>query len=83
MKLECPAFLKSKGKAVHVTFNGSEVSDHESGSDEDGNFFTFTTTAVVNESDLVEEKPFDGELSRVLTYKKLITRYARLLQRMQ
>ena len=63
MKLECPAFLKSKGKAMAITLSSGEVSNHESGSDEDGNFFAFTTTAVVNESDLVEENPFDGELS--------------------
>ena len=83
VKSECPTFLRAKGKAMAITLSNDEVSNHESGSDEDGNFFTFTTTAVVNESDLVEKNPFDGELSRVLTYKKLITRYARLLQRMQ
>ena len=47
---------------MDVTLNGSEVSDHESGSDEDRNFFTFTATTVVNESVLVEVDPFDGEL---------------------
>ena len=37
MKLECPTFLRSKGKAMAITFSYDEVSDHESGSDEDGN----------------------------------------------
>ena len=37
VKLECPTFLRSKGKAMVVTFSYDEVSDHESGSDEDGN----------------------------------------------
>ena len=37
VKLECPTFLRSKGKAMAVTFSYDEVSDHESGSDEDGN----------------------------------------------
>ena len=34
-----------------VTLSDGEVSNHESGSDEDGNFFAFTATGVVNESD--------------------------------
>ena len=60
---ECPTFLRSKGKAMVVTLNGDEVSDNESGSDEDGNFITFTATAVVDESIAVEENLSDGELS--------------------
>ena len=47
-----------------VTLSDSEVFDHESRSDEDGNFFAFTATAVVDESVLVEENPSDGELSK-------------------
>ena len=64
MKSEYPTFLRSKGKAMAVTLSDGEVSNHESGSDEDENFFAFTATAVVNESDLVEESPSDGELSK-------------------
>ena len=45
-----------------VTFSDGEVSDHESGSDEDENFFAFTSTGVINENDLVEENPSGGEL---------------------
>ena len=63
VKSECLTFLRSKGKAVAVTLGDDEVSDHESGSDEDGNFIAFTTHAVVDESAVVEENPFDGELS--------------------
>ena len=63
VKLECPTFLRSKGKAMAVTLSDDEVSDHESGSDEDGNFITFIATVVVNESVVVEENPSDGELS--------------------
>ena len=37
--------------------------NHEFGSDEDGNFVTFTATAVIDESVVVDENPFDGELS--------------------
>ena len=46
-----------------VTLSDEEVSDHESRSDEDGKFFAFTTTAIVDESVLIKENPFDGELS--------------------
>ena len=62
MKSECPTFLRSKGKAMAVTLSDDEVSDNESGSDEDGNFITFTVTVVVDESVAVEENPFDEEL---------------------
>ena len=63
MKSECPIYLKSKGKAIAVTLSDGEVSDDESKSDEDGNFITFTTTAVVNEGISAKENPSDGELS--------------------
>ena len=52
VKSECPTFLRSKGKAMVVTL-----------SDEDGNFITFTATAIVDESGVVEENPSDRELS--------------------
>ena len=50
MKSECPTYLKSKGKAMAVTLNDDKVSDDESDCDEDGNFFVFIATAIVNES---------------------------------
>ena len=46
-----------------VALSDDEVYDHESGSDEDGNFIAFIATAVVNESVVVDENPFDGELT--------------------
>ena len=55
--------MRSKGKATVVTLNDDEVYDHESGSDEDRNFITFTATTIVDESVMVDENPFDGELS--------------------
>ena len=64
MKSECPTFLRSKGKALVVILSDDEVSNHESSSDEDGNFITFTTTAVVYESVVVEENLSYGELSK-------------------
>ena len=45
-----------------ITLSDDKVSDHEFGSDEDGNFITFTSTAVVDESIVVDENPSDGEL---------------------
>ena len=45
-----------------VTLSDDEVSDHESGSDKDGNFITFTTTTIVDESVVVDKNPSDGEL---------------------
>ena len=47
-----------------VTLSDNEISDHESGSDEDGNFIAFTATAVVDESVVLDETPSDGELSK-------------------
>ena len=62
VKSECLTFLRSKVKAMAVTLSDDEVSDNETCSDEDGNFITFIATAVVEESVVVEENPFDGEL---------------------
>ena len=50
MKLECPTFLKSKGKTMTVTLSDDDVSDHKSGNDDDGSFIAFTATVVVDEN---------------------------------
>ena len=63
MKSECPTFLRSKGKAMAVSHSDDEVSDNESSSDKDGNFITFTATAIVDKNVVVEENPSNGELS--------------------
>ena len=62
VKSKYPTFLRSKGKATAITLSDDEVSDHESDSDEDGNFITFKAIVIVNESVVVEENPSDGEL---------------------
>ena len=64
MKSECPTYLKSKGKAMAVILSDDEVSDNESGCDQDGNFIDFTATTVVNKSVSTEENPSDGEISK-------------------
>ena len=60
---ECPTYLRSKGKAMTVTLSDDKVSDHESESDQEENFMTFTATVEVSEPEIVEENPYDGELS--------------------
>ena len=47
-----------------ITLSDDEVFDHESGSDEDENFITFTAIAIVDESAVIDENPSDGELSK-------------------
>ena len=58
VKSECPTFLRSKSKVMVVTLSDDEVSNYESGSNEDGNFIAFTITTVVDESVVANEKPF-------------------------
>ena len=67
-----------------VTLSDDEVSNHESGSDEDVNFIVFIATTVVDESVMVEENPSDGaNFLRVLICQKLLINFARLLQMVQ
>ena len=56
-------YLRSKGKAIDVTFNDDEEFGHEFENDQEANFITFTATTVVGESKIVEENPSNGELS--------------------
>ena len=62
-----------------VTLSDDEVSDHESGSDDDGNSIAFTATAVVDENVMVDKNPSDGELSKSVdlqeAYKVVIYKY--------
>ena len=77
--------MRLKGKTIAVTLSDDEESDNESGSDEDGNFIAFIATVVVGESVVVDENPFDRELSEKAdlqeAYNKLC-KVANLLQRM-
>ena len=45
-----------------LTLSDDEVSNHESGSNKDGNFIAFTAIAVVDENVVVDENPYDREL---------------------
>ena len=54
--------LRSKGKAMIVTLSDDEVSNHESGSDEDGNFIAFIAIAIVDEGVVIDENSSDREL---------------------
>ena len=62
-----------------VTLSDDEVSDEESGCDEDGNFIAFTATAVVNESVSVEENRSDGELSKDADLKKAYNKFCKIV----
>ena len=64
LKSKCPTFLRSKGKVMAVTLSDDEVTDHESESDQEGNFMAFTATNVVSEIETTDENPSDGELSK-------------------
>ena len=64
VKSKCLTFFRTKGKAIAVTLSDGEISNHEPGSDEDGNLFIFTATVIVNESDSFEVNPCDGKLSK-------------------
>ena len=46
-----------------VTLSDDEISDHESSSDENGNFIAFTATDVIDESVVVDKNPSHRELS--------------------
>ena len=54
--------MRSNDKVMVITLSDDEVFDHESGSDEDGNFITFTATAVIDESVVVDENLSNGKL---------------------
>ena len=82
VKSKCHTFLRSKGKAIAVTFNDDEISNHESCSDEDGNFIAFTTTTIVDESVVVDENPSDGELSENADLQEAYNKLVKLLQMM-
>ena len=82
MKFECPTYLKSKGKAMVVTFSDNEISNDESSYDKDESFITFTATVVINKSVSAEENPSNGELSEDADFKKPTINFAKLLQMM-
>ena len=82
MKSKCPTYLRSKSKAMAVTLSDDEVSNDESGCDEDGNSIAFTATIVVNESVSVEENPSDGNSLKMQIFKKPTINFVKLLQRM-
>ena len=79
MKSKCPTYLRSKGKAMAVTLSDDEVSNDESGCDEDGNFIAFIATTIVNESLSVEENPSDVELSKGADLQEVYNKLSKVL----
>ncbi|XP_065621170.1 uncharacterized protein LOC136064012 [Quercus suber] len=78
VKSECSTFLRSNGKVMTVILNNDKVFDHESGSDDDENFITFTATAVVDESVVVDENSFDGELSECVDLQEAYNKFCKV-----
>ena len=72
VRSKCPTYLRSKGKAMDVTLSDDEEFGHESDNDQEGSFIA---TAIVGESEIVDENSSDGELSENAnlqeTYNKL------------
>ena len=62
-----------------VTFSDDEISNNESGSDEDENFIAFTATAIIDESIAVEENPFDGELSECADLQEAFNKLCKVI----
>ena len=63
LRSEFPTYLRSRGKCITVTLSDYEVFDHESESDQEGNFMVFIVTPLVSEFEIVGENPFDGKFS--------------------
>ena len=79
VKSECPTFLRSKGKVMAtITLGDDEVSDHEFGSDKDGNSIAFIFTVVVDESILVEKNLSDGELSKSTDLQEVYNKFYKI-----
>ena len=55
--------LEILGKSYDCYPQCDEVSNHESKSDQKGNFIAFTATVKVSELEIVEENPSDRQLS--------------------
>ena len=71
--------MRSKGKAMAVTLSDDEVFYHESSSVEDGNSITFTATAIVDESIVVDENPYDGELSKNADLQEAYNKFCKIV----
>ena len=65
-----------------VTLSNGKVSDDESECDKNGNFISFTATAIVNESISAEKNPSDGKLSKDADLQEANNKLGKLLQRM-
>ena len=61
-----------------ITLSDDEASNHESSSDKDGNFIAFTTTTLVDENVMVDENPFDGELSESIDLQEAYNKFCKV-----
>ena len=82
MKLECPTFLRSKGKAMAVTLSDHEVSDNAFGSDEDGTSLLSQLLLKLMKVLLLKRTLLMGNSLRMQICKNPTISFAKLLQRM-
>ena len=61
-----------------VTLSDDEVFDHESKSDQEGNFMAFTTTTIVSETKTTDENPSDGELSKNADLQEAYNKFCKI-----
>ena len=73
--------MRTKGKAMAITFSDDEVSDHESDSDKDGNLIAFTATAIVDKSVVVDENPSDGKLSENADLQQAYNKFCKVVSK--
>ena len=64
---------------MDVTLGDDEVSDHESGSDEDGDFIVFTATVVVDETVVVVENLSDRQLFESADLQEPFNKFCKVL----
>ena len=62
-----------------ITLSDDEVSNHEFGSDEDGNFIAFIATAIVDESVVAEKNPSNGELSECADLQEIYNKLCKIV----
>ena len=62
-----------------VALSDDVVSDHESKSDQEGNFMAFIATAVVSEIKTIDENPFNGELSGIVDLQEAYNKLCKIV----
>ena len=61
-----------------VTLSDDEVSNHESESNQEGNFMAFTAIVKVSETKFFDENPSNGELSKNVDLQKAYKKFCKI-----